>query len=646
MSTASGASTALAAVSTMSVVDRTPAPQRLHRISRKAPPKLDLKDLEAAEAEQRRVMGTTEQSINSSHLVARSTSPVIPVVPTNPTTSAIRTVCTIPTIFDAFGAPVECLDLPSWIARMTEAQIAALPTIPTLPTLRTVAGIPTIPNAPTLSTVSIVPTIFDAFNVAPECLDLPSWMEKTLKSQVPSNLRVLTIPSKSVAPILKGPGRLRQMVTVKEDGKPDVDYIFGNKIGRGQFGVVYRALNIDTGETAAIKQIQLDGLGEEEIDRLMKEVDILRRLDHPAIVKYSGVVRNRDTLNIILEYAENGSLGSTIRTFGKLSEKLVASNVMRILEGLHYLHDQKVVHCDLKAANILTTKTGNIKLTDFGVSLSLTAVEKTRRNEMAGTPNWMAREVINLEGASPASDIWSLGCTIIELLTGRPPFPAIKTSMGVLRHIAAGGLPEIPSDCSHSLQAFLSQCFERDPIMRPSAEVLFEHAWLQENAEYPKSYQKDSIPYLRRLSLEGLDDLRQAGSVSCMLSDECLPALSSLLPASPPRRGSPGRRLIHWVRSRSQALSVLSSRRSARSSLELARSSASFIRSFEQELEVASSSVAESSYNPSEIRTKDRQNQHGGTDLTACPRSSCFGAPGSFVFNETALSKEFGRDSC
>ena len=86
-----------------------------------------------------------------------------------------------------------------------------------------------------------------------------------------------------------------------------------------------------------------------------------------------------------------------------------------------------MVHCDLKAANILTTKNGNVKLSDFGVSLNLRAVE--REQDVAGTPNWMAPEVIELKGASPKSDIWSLACTVIELLTGRPPYGDIPNSM-------------------------------------------------------------------------------------------------------------------------------------------------------------------------------------------------------------------------
>ena len=106
----------------------------------------------------------------------------------------------------------------------------------------------------------------------------------------------------------------------------------------------------------------------------------------------------------------------------------MAGYVAKILEGLDYLHRNEVVHCDLKAANILTTKNGNVKLSDFGVSLSLRVMERETR-DVVGTPNWMAPEVIELKGASPKSDIWSLGCTVIELFTGRPPYAEIANGM-------------------------------------------------------------------------------------------------------------------------------------------------------------------------------------------------------------------------
>ncbi|KAG8836037.1 hypothetical protein FRC17_010501 [Serendipita sp. 399] len=311
---------------------------------------------------------------------------------------------------------------------------------------------------------------------------------------------------------------IRQPLIVREEGKPPMHYRIGNGIGRGQFGAVYRALNLNTGQMVAVKRISLHGLSEEEISSLMKEVDVLKRLSHPSIVKYEGMVRSTDTLSIVLEYVENGSLGQILKAFGKLNERLVAGYVIKILEGLDYLHKSHVVHCDLKAANILTTKNGNVKLSDFGVSLNLNAkVIEEIRNDVAGTPNWMAPEVIELKGASTASDIWSLGCTAIELLTGHPPYHEISNGLSgkisssrgdranprsdcsVMFRIVEDTSPPIPDICSSLMKDFLRQCFEKDPLKRPSAEMLFDHAWLHEHKP-PDLHRKDSMPRLNDLS--------------------------------------------------------------------------------------------------------------------------------------------------
>ncbi|KAK4686375.1 hypothetical protein P7C73_g3746, partial [Tremellales sp. Uapishka_1] len=322
-----------------------------------------------------------------------------------------------------------------------------------------------------------------------------------------------------------------QVLEFNEPGYPPVKYQLGNCIGRGQFGSVYRSLNLGTGQMAAIKRIRLEGMKEPEVRDVMREVELLQRFSHPSIVKYEGMSRDEHFLNIVLEYVENGSLGSTLKAFGKFNERLVSSYVAKILEGLIYLHsqgvslevwhiaDEQVVHCDLKAANILSTKNGNVKLSDFGVSLNVKAVESIQHDALtasklggpvqsmagvAGTPNWMAPEVISLAGASPASDIWSLGCTIIELLTGKPPYSDITNSMTVLFRIVEDDMPPLP-DVSPELSDFLKLCFIKNPHARPAAAVLFEHHWLRGlNPEL------DSVPFMRRVS--GASELRKVDS--------------------------------------------------------------------------------------------------------------------------------------
>ena len=117
-----------------------------------------------------------------------------------------------------------------------------------------------------------------------------------------------------------------------------------------------------------------------------------------------------------------------VEEFGKLNEKVVASYVIQVLEGLDYLHHNSIVHGNLKAANILMTQSGEVKLSDFGISLSLRAVEHVDKG-VSRMPNWAAPEVIELRPVSTKSDIWSLGCTVIELLTGRPPYGDIVNAL-------------------------------------------------------------------------------------------------------------------------------------------------------------------------------------------------------------------------
>ncbi|KAL5050295.1 hypothetical protein BDW71DRAFT_123367 [Aspergillus fruticulosus] len=252
------------------------------------------------------------------------------------------------------------------------------------------------------------------------------------------------------------------------------DYQLGDCLGRGAFGSVYRALNWNTGETVAVKQIKLADLPKSELRVIMLEIDLLKNLDHPNIVKYQGFVKSAETLNIILEYCENGSLHSIAKNFGRFPETLVGVYMSQVLHGLLYLHDQGVIHRDIKGANILTTKEGLVKLADFGVASRTTGLSES---SVVGTPYWMAPEVIELSGATTASDIWSLGCTVIELLEGKPPYYNLQP-MPALFRIVNDDHPPLPQGASPAVKDFLMQCFQKDPNLRVSARKLLKHPWI------------------------------------------------------------------------------------------------------------------------------------------------------------------------
>ncbi|KAJ6602259.1 hypothetical protein B0H10DRAFT_2178892 [Mycena sp. CBHHK59/15] len=227
------------------------------------------------------------------------------------------------------------------------------------------------------------------------------------------------------------------------------DYQLGDSLGKGAFGQVYRALNWATGETVAVKEIQLSNIPKGELGEIMSEIDLLKNLNHANIVKYKGFVKTRDYLYIILEFCENGSLHNISKRFGKFPESLVAVYISQVLEGLMYLHDQGVIHRDIKGANILTNKDGTVKLADFGVASNTTSVND---GAVVGSPYWMAPEVIEQSGATTASDIWSVGCV--------------------------DDCPPIPEGASPIVKDFLYHCFQKDCNLRISAKKLLRHPWM------------------------------------------------------------------------------------------------------------------------------------------------------------------------
>lgn len=260
------------------------------------------------------------------------------------------------------------------------------------------------------------------------------------------------------------------------------DYQVIESIGRGAFGIVYRGIS-PTFETVAIKRVYLPNVPVSELESIEMEIQLLKNLQHQNIVEYRDAVRTSSHLNIILEFVENGSLSSLLgKMKGRtLDERFVGHYTYQVLRGLAYLHTQGVIHRDIKGANILSTKQGLVKLADFGVATKLNDSRKS--DSVVGTPYWMAPEIIEMKGGqSPACDIWSVGCTVIELLTGKPPYFDLP-QMTALFKIVQDDLPPLPDFISAPCEDFLRECFQKDPIRRPPAEKLLKHAWLKDAAK-------------------------------------------------------------------------------------------------------------------------------------------------------------------
>ncbi|GKT46683.1 protein kinase byr2 [Colletotrichum spaethianum] len=268
----------------------------------------------------------------------------------------------------------------------------------------------------------------------------------------------------------------------------DDKWMKGAMIGQGSFGCVYLALHAVTGELLAVKQVeapapgansQNDARKKSMIEALKREISLLRDLRHPNIVQYLGCSSSSEYLNIFLEYVPGGSVQTMLNSYGALPEPLVRSFVRQILTGLSYLHDREIIHRDIKGANILVDNKGTIKISDFGISKKLEATNilsgannNKHRPSLQGSVFWMAPEVVKQTSYTRKADIWSLGCLVVEMMTGTHPYPDCSQLQAIFKIGGGKAAPTIPDHASDDAKTFLAQTFEMDHNLRPSADEL------------------------------------------------------------------------------------------------------------------------------------------------------------------------------
>ncbi|XP_011023604.1 PREDICTED: mitogen-activated protein kinase kinase kinase ANP1-like isoform X3 [Populus euphratica] len=267
---------------------------------------------------------------------------------------------------------------------------------------------------------------------------------------------------------------------------PPIRYRKGELIGCGAFGHVYMGMNLDSGELLAIKQVLIAANGatreraQAHIRELEEEVKLLQNLSHPNIVRYLGTVREEETLNILLEFVPGGSISSLLGKFGSFPEPVIRAYTKQLLLGLEYLHNNGIMHRDIKGANILVDNKGCIKLADFGASKQVVELATVSgAKSMKGTPYWMAPEVILQTGHGFSADIWSVGCTVIEMATGKPPWSQQYQEVAALFYIGSTkSHPEIPGHLTPEAKDFLLKCLHKEPNMRPEASQLLQHPFV------------------------------------------------------------------------------------------------------------------------------------------------------------------------
>lgn len=303
----------------------------------------------------------------------------------------------------------------------------------------------------------------------------------------------------------------------------------GQLIGKGSYGRVYLGMNLTTGEMLAVKQVEVNqkaaGQDKEKMKEMVgamdQEIDTMQHLEHANIVQYLGCERKEFSISIFLEYIPGGSIGSCLRKHGRFDENLVSSMTRQTLAGLAYLHQEGVLHRDLKADNILLDTDGTCKISDFGISKKTDNIYGNDvANTMQGSVFWMAPEVIRSQGQgySAKVDIWSLGCVVLEMFTGKRPWPKEEAIGAIYKLGSLNQAPPIPDDINNVVSkdgpdtaispnalAFMLDCFTIDPSERPTAETLLRchpfskvdvnYNFLDTELHFMVKEQKESVRY-------------------------------------------------------------------------------------------------------------------------------------------------------
>ncbi len=245
------------------------------------------------------------------------------------------------------------------------------------------------------------------------------------------------------------------------------------RIGEGGMGVVYRARYVVNNHEVAVKLLPDDVTNPVVLARFERELEVLKNLSHPNIVRSFGGVCEDKHRFYAMELVEGGSLEDQLQQRGRLSWEQVVEYGRQMCAALSYLHQHGVVHRDVKPANFLISQNNQLKLSDFGLASVIAARKITTAGKTAGTILYMAPEQIRGANITPRTDLYALGCVLYELLTGTPPFVG-RTPAATMHMHCHDPVPRVTKtalDCPVALEQIIQRLLEKDPQDRPADAV-------------------------------------------------------------------------------------------------------------------------------------------------------------------------------
>jgi len=285
-----------------------------------------------------------------------------------------------------------------------------------------------------------------------------------------------------------------------DKGNPVHFYTQLTPIGEGSFGTVYSAVDVNTLDQVAIKQMNIEDNYEED---LISEIGMMKTLKHPNIVQYlASFLIGSGQIWIVMEFMDGGSLTEILDQYKhlKLSEPQIALILREAVTAIAFLHDLHRLHRDIKSDNILLDLSGNIKLADFGYTVQLTE-ERSSRDTTIGTPYWEAPEVITGDSYGQKVDIWSIGVMAMEMVEGEPAYLDLPP-LTALRLIIIDGIPPLrnPEKWSPEFKDYIDRCLQISSVKRATSAELMQHPFHKKAGD--KSELRSVILTAKKLKME------------------------------------------------------------------------------------------------------------------------------------------------